>query len=149
MKPKELRIGNYLQPKHRTLEFPHDMIEVLTITQKGCDIRNYTNFIKKGYSFGKYDTIEPIPLTEDWLLKFGLRRNKEAEKSDYQRWEQCEGHNIGLFYFSFFINSFNRPVFRLVFERNGCYSPNLKGVGHVHQLQNLYFALTGEELKTK
>ena len=90
---------------------------------------------------------KPIPLTEEWLVKFGLRRNKDEEESDYQRWEQCKGHNIGLYYFYFFINSVGNPVFSLAFgTKTGTFSPNLKGVQYVHQLQNFYYALTGKEL---
>ena len=64
----------------------------------------------------------PIPLTEGWLLEFGIN---EIIKLDIGIWNN--GDAIYLMYGN---------------ER----SVSLK---YVHQLQNLYFALTGEELKTE
>ena len=67
---------------------------------------------------------QPIPLTEDWFLKlgFGLHPwgwvNKEADR--------------GL-----------RITIHNYFEREG--NTSLK-IEYVHQLQNLYYALTGVEL---
>jgi len=95
--------------------------------------------------------IEPIELTKEWLIKFGLRRNKEAEISTYQRWEQPEGDNIGLYFFTFFKNGIGQWILRLVFpeSKGGLYSPGMNKLMYVHQLQNLYFCLTGQELTIK
>jgi len=96
------------------------------------------------------ERFEPVPITEERLEELGLRRNKRHEDSDYQRWEQCEGHSMGLYFFHFFINGSGTPILRLEFQGDvGCYTPNLKGVNYVHQLQNLYFFLIGEELIKK
>ena len=83
------------------------------------------------------EDIKPIPLTEEWLLKFGFIRHH----SDYSN---------GIIYIK------NVPD-NTEFEW-GVY-PNELGSGiqiknrillhYVHQLQNLYFALTGEELTFK
>jgi len=74
---------------------------------------------------------EPIPLTEEWLLKFGF------EKNDNNQFILMEGSVDILF---------NKDL-------NGwtCDGINfsINMTEHVHQLQNLYFALTGEELKLK
>tara|TARA_R110002096_G_scaffold382312_1_gene576205 strand:+ start:6033 stop:6365 length:333 start_codon:yes stop_codon:yes gene_type:complete len=68
--------------------------------------------------------IEPIPLTEEWLVKFGF-----------------DGWDIG----SYTITLTNGNFWIL-----GCDKPLARNIKHVHQLQNLYHALTGEELiKTK
>ena len=73
---------------------------------------------------GRPTNYQPIPLTEDWLLKLGFGLfpwgwvNKEAGRS-------------------------LRITIQYNFEREG--NTSLK-VNYVHQLQNLYFALTDEEL---
>ena len=77
-----------------------------------------------------YMNIEPIPLTEEWLSKFGFE-NAFADKWDGMEWMPCEFINGKLYY-----------------------TPDMhhhasKGIENVHQLQNLYFALTGEELTIK
>jgi hypothetical protein len=83
------------------------------------------------------DFFKPIPLTEEWLLKFGFKK-----LSHNHIWQK--------------ITKANR-VFN-VEEADG-YIKKAVGFGvsedgyrmvqiYVHQIQNLYFALTGEELTT-
>lgn len=70
----------------------------------------------------------PIPLTEEWLLKFGF---DQLESGTYI----CP----------------NQIVLRK--DKNGYLYEVFKGkevlIQHVHSLQNLYFALTSEELEIK
>jgi hypothetical protein len=70
---------------------------------------------------------KPIPLTEEWLLKFGYIKGKiyYTEKE----------HGTISFYFN---DS----------EELKCevYDWTYDNIKYVHQLQNLYFALTGKEL---
>lgn len=66
---------------------------------------------------------KPIPLTEEWLLMFGFN-----------------GWDIG----HYTLALTNGNFFHIDNE-----SPIARNVKYVHQLQNLYFALTGEELKLK
>jgi hypothetical protein len=71
---------------------------------------------------------KPIPLTEEWLIKFGF-------VFDGFRYQQEINNNLWVL------------VKNNVY---GWYSPHIEisnGIQNVHQLQNLYFALTGEELK--
>ena len=67
---------------------------------------------------------EPIPLTDEWLIKFGILAN-------------VNGWHI------LFIKDHENIVF------NPMYECNFKNIKHVHQLQNLYKALTGEDLEIK
>jgi len=71
--------------------------------------------------------IEPIPITEEWLLKFGF--SKIGENFD------LKGFCI---WWSTIVKEYH-------FRINGS-GIHLK---HIHQLQNLYHALTGEELTLK
>jgi hypothetical protein len=88
----------------------------------------------------KYTTpFDPIPLTEEWLLKFGFDK-------------------VGIALTSIAIAPLNLPcTFNLpntpfsfcqgkliLTTGTGDFCVN---IDYVHQLQNLYFALTGEELK--
>ena len=69
--------------------------------------------------------VSPLFLTEEWLVKFGF------EKPMNGSWFSNDKLEIDL------SNGFR------VFLLGGVKSIEIK---HVHQLQNLYFALTGEEL---
>ncbi|WP_137905413.1 hypothetical protein [Chryseobacterium sp. 2VB] len=75
-------------------------------------------------------TYEPIELNEDWLLKLGYERDKN---------EYCvSGHDR----FNVF-QSVKGPYIFCDDEKS------IRYVRYVHELQNLFFALTGEELKIK
>ena len=112
MKANELRIGNYV-----LAEVGLPMLQIHYIT--ASDILAYYNNAVKCL---------PIPITEEWLLKFGAEENN-----------------------SFYINGYNFSIHlesgNLSFD-HGEYT-DLATIKYVHQLQNLYFALTGEELTVK
>ena len=109
MKASELRIGNYVYFEDKLLKFDFEM----------------------GWNF---DYIKPIPLTEEWLLKFGFEKK-------YQTFE-FKGLNIDgtVVHFSF-------DKWRSEYDIENCDFTEIPAeCKHVHQLQNLYFALTNEEL---
>ena len=114
----ELRIGNWV--KYGDLNVKSFSVDGLynIIT----DIENY----------------KPIPLTEEWLLRLGFDKYKDTNnfkiKSNkyFSLTEEKQGYlKIGISNNKWNIINFgNKSIF----------------IKHVHQLQNLYFALTGKEL---
>ena len=76
-------------------------------------------------------TYKPIPLTEEWLERMGFEKDDGIWEHKELMWS-CEISGDD--------DSFN-------FKRLGLDLPCI-GIFSVHQLQNLYFALTGEELQT-
>ena len=73
-----------------------------------------------------------IPLTEEWLLKFGFKKqysNYIIEAGDYFHSVKKDGEE--------WIYSYD--------ESDAC-CYELRSIKHVHQLQNLYFALNDKEL---
>ena len=120
MKANELRIGNYLEID----QYPND--RVIVQIEKGADIDQCLKLNPK-----------PIPLTEEWLLKFGFEfLSNELGVNFYQI-------QVGIDF--------------IVFSKEGHWSissgksawymdRNFKSPKYAHQLQNLYFALTGKEL---
>jgi hypothetical protein len=126
MKASELRIGNLV-------EYKNQYINVSGIGPFGIQSEG-----KKYLIIAKFSTpdIQPILLTEEWLLKFGFEINRQTkEENNIWRCYSEEGffevEQIGS---SFFLDD------------NHCYGTK---INYVHQLQNLYFALTGEELVVK
>jgi hypothetical protein len=75
-------------------------------------------------------SLKPIPLTEEWLLKFGFERRP---------WGLIIN---GLL----FRDNIKNPCEVLTLEIGNGFRTEVK---YVHQLQNLYFSLTGEELIIK
>ncbi len=92
--------------------------------------------------------VKPIPLTEEWLLKFGF----EIIDTYFNEGLTVNTYGINItdcnndekliccdWDMTFSIGDYNE---------DDCYVMN-NDIQYVHQLQNLYFALTGEELKIK
>lgn len=83
--------------------------------------------------------IKPIPLTEDILLKFGF------VKLRVERWGSTDRK-----YFLQKENINGKEFYQLFINRTIDFgAASLCGVGYVHDLQNIFYALTGEELTIK
>jgi len=134
MKANELRIGNYLQDNVtkttvKVVELSKDCISTYVI-----DRSKYP--LKDGWK------LEPIPLTEEWLLRFGFR--KKASFSDHTI-------HIDMTNILCLDNDNNESEFSAVsiYDVDEGVWIYLESIQYVHQLQNLYFVLSREELKLK
>jgi hypothetical protein len=127
MKASELRIGNLVIYSNGSILF-----KVISISEFGIDIENE---VEKTYI--EYDEFEPIPLTEEWLLKFGFIRH-HADYANDVIYIKNVPDNI----------EFEWGVYPFELG-SGFVINNSQKLNYVHQLQNLYFALTGEELVVK
>jgi hypothetical protein len=143
MKANELRIGNYVKfyrveegnvIEHAKINTVHEECCVLDHNKAiGCALR----------------VIKPIPLTEQWLLDLGFYEHDEhgmygdryfTPIADYnyvveRDWREETSYFFGIEYTDSHKPDDDGEVYFFSFE-----------VKYVHQLQNLYFALTGEEL---
>ena len=132
MKAKDLRIGNLVTDEW--YDSFKTVIEVESIIEKGINIEiendgNYPELAQHTIEpEGLISKLKPIPLTKEWLLKFGFEET--CYKSIFTRHKRIQ-YSI----------------------ENKTYSigddVSIYGIDYVHQLQNLYFALTGEELTIK
>jgi len=126
MKAKELRLGNLIYVKYDGIN-PQTKIRKVSlatiseVTRDGNDI-----------------SYKPIPLTEEWLVKFGFYGKYKSVNTQWslggfsiqQESNVDEEHNT------------------IPTEQRFHYNWDFV-VEYVHSLQNLYFALTGEELAIK
>jgi len=80
------------------------------------------------------NNIEPIPLTEEYLLKFGFEKRNEGTSDAWHIGMNPVTHDW--LFDLVWIKGYQYP-----FYRNGLFM-----IKSVHQLQNLYYAMTGEEL---
>lgn len=122
MKAQELRIGNYY------LSFGIDLKQVETLSKDKVLI-----------------DFNPIPLTEEWLVKFGF----ELKAKEFNFWGKNGWH------ISNTNGSFQKDTGDVIVQEEWYLfiadKPvhMLPKIQYVHQLQNLYFSLTGEELTLK
>jgi hypothetical protein len=120
LKSRELRIGNLVKGVGTNINWVIEGFEGDCI---------YSN---DGWKYLSY--FEPIPLTEEWLLRFGF----ELINNDY--WQS---RNLEL--------KLHWTVNKNKMIPEFCEKRLITGYDfqHVHQLQNLIFALTSEELTLK
>jgi len=136
MKAEELRIGNV----YMSVKFGEPVKWELT---------DFTQLDK--LSDGAYndppieEMIEPIPLTDECLLRFKFSSHHVR---DYY-FKDCGEYEIRCVVNSF-SGGLNNDASWFVSIQTGYGSQPVTLVRkYVHELQNLYFALTGEELKLK
>ena len=115
----ELRIGNWVR-------FKHLLCFIITIKQDNCEIQSSRLVVNSSYDF-----IEPIPLTPEILEKCGFVYSWDGGTNEANYSVKKNGKIV------FSIND------SLVFRHSFYNSTKLQ---YLHQLQNLIFALTGEEL---
>lgn len=126
MKAQELRIGNLVKYDNRIFEIDSiaKVFPTLNTDEFGIGVVDYNN-------------IEPILLTEEWLFRFGFDKTYELRKNIY-----CLKEYKAIIYF--YKNSrIDLKIGGYEFKDK---DRKQKRYEYVHQLQNLYFALTGEEL---
>jgi hypothetical protein len=125
MKATELRINNLVNAVMTNEVYSIDLW-ALNVIEEG----NYQNSHNT-----KTKVFKPIPLTEEWLLKFGFIGKY---KSVHTHWNY---KGFGIEQKSDEDDFGGSIPIEQVFYYEYRYD-----IEHVHQLQNLYFALTGEEL---
>ncbi len=133
MKANELRVGNYVQTDNST---PPHYIDIITVDSI-LDLGKYGGKINNNHDSWDWDleNIHPIPLTEEWLLKFGFEKLLIGDGNEYL----IDVNGLG-----WSINIKSKYVGFDYLENT-----EIAKCLYVHQLQNLYFALTGEELQLK
>ena len=119
IKAQELRIGNYVQ--YEELKNP-SKVWIIDCTETSTNTK-----------------AKPIPLTEEWVLELGLHESNRIIMGEYR---PCYvKFSSGLV--ASFVLMVNNNSFFVEWIGGGI------GIKYIHQLQNLYFALTGEELTIK
>lgn len=126
--PKSLRIGNTVIVEKRVVPI-HELL-----TDHAVVIWETDAFMSPAYPNIPYDKISGIPLSEQELIRLGFR--------DEQIYEA--------------VRCWRTDHFALSYHANEPKNLYLHGYGldsnpvlHIHQLQNLYYSLTGTELTYK
>ncbi len=134
MTPNDFRIGNLLNHVETGEPFA---IEAIALNHNGFEGYSISGRNQSLQSILDEDIIEPIPLTEEWLLKFGFEKREHFGQQNFFK----EKFMIEEALSRVFDNGLS---FRIIIDsQNSVHTANIK---YVHQLQNLYFALTGNEL---
>lgn len=129
MRTNELRLGNLIKKSNDPIWIEKFKGEITIVDISILEIIDSEN--KKNKIRERIDFYEPISLTEEWLIKFGFKK---------------------------FSDKWNNNTFRnkyLIIKQHKDHFTYLSGLGklvkikYIHKIQNLYFALTGNELEIK
>jgi hypothetical protein len=122
IQPNELRIGNYYSYDNDEIKLDSSLLAMY--------LKNDTDLY-----------LYPIPLTEEWLLNFGFINVKNYQK--YKLGQSSKSWIKSSFDIKIDLEKFNNEdYFSFCFK----YGIVTLFICSVHELQNLYFALTNEEL---
>ena len=120
LQPNELRLNNYLY-------FLGNVVQV-----KGIDGSLSREYIQtEDYIPSKIIHFKGIPLDEQWLENFGFKYDQIT------------------YYKDSILCAWVKSEFVVWYRSFGESGKILNKIKYVHQLQNLYFSLTGSELKIK
>jgi len=139
MKSTYLRIGNYVKGIGHNIVWTIEGIE--------------NDFIFTNHNWRILTSFEAIPLTEEWLVKFGFNSDGDGGEAHINCLSDFIDSKFTIGTFVCFEDLDKNPLTFFISENYGTDDYNCsyvpKSVKYVHQLQNLYFALTGEELTLK
>jgi hypothetical protein len=140
MKAQELRLGNLVAAEVNG-EW-NDCVGVYDLNED--ELNGFKSYLRQAAG---------IPLTEEWLLKFGFIKGEYADFWSINVLRDDEDKSHLYLYahlykgemYEFGLCSGEKEEFNHL-ENERAYVLKIE---YVHQLQNLYFALTGEELTLK
>ena len=117
--PREFRIGNFVEDINGVV-----IGYIQTLDLDTCHVKSVVDGVIYTYN---YENLKPIPLTEEWLIKFGFEFDQLTWALDSQfEWiggvlKYCQGKS------------------KTIYVK----------CKYIHQLQNLYMCLVGQELELK
>jgi len=139
----ELRVNNWIYPiisgdvietPHKVVRIANDFIYIAGITQEDGGVEM------------KYNEIISVPLTEEILLKCGCTPLKN-NKSTYLM--VIDGYVSELKIYFYLDKGKVSDIHSVRIIQGSNRNGNMLNISKLHQLQNLYFALTGKELGIK
>jgi hypothetical protein len=140
MRAEELRIGNLIKGHY---DDKSDIVKVI-----GYDPWENFIWVEGSLNAEFYEEFSPIPLIEEWLVKFGFHYAPDCLIYGKSGWfKKIEKQDNPTYFFfnnhlqaSLFLSSDKIKVSHLSIDFECEY---------VHQFQNIYFSLTGQKLTIK
>lgn len=137
IKPQDMRYGNLIKGIYYTEGYDDDN-EPKEVICKFLGYDPFSNYywvdsVEKS-EIEEFDRFEPIPLSEQRLIELGFAK-----------------HEKGWFWKNWGLNGTVIIVWMQPYERYGIQlgEGRTRVLNYVHQLQNLYYSLTGQELTFK
>lgn len=128
MKAEDVRIGNYV-------------LSTLTQSPVKIDWIGIKHLVdgNKQSVYDERNVYDPIQLTEQWLINFGFEKTDQGDPDDedtiwYKNFNLHQSYDGKTFNFATYVRG------------SGSFKSGY-GIHYVHQLQNLYHGITGQQLE--
>jgi len=144
MKANELRIGNFLF---------HDKNGFISVLGTSSHCGDFKLDTLNAWVYLK--NCAPIPLTEQWLLDFGFEKYDNVVVNQFEYFERfvlknvIEGTSnfeVHIIHSNYDPKSQSEDFVEIIFSIDIDERQRTKETGFVHNLQNSFFIVTGEEL---
>lgn len=155
MKANELRIGNIIGWRLGTGELVIGRVHAIESDKIAISEKRETisedGEPATGQGFMMLEGVEPIPITDDWLSKFKFRKTEAYEpgigtgKAPLYIITTADNDSVEIMYWQ---NMFWYGYRVYDGGTSELWEPFAE-MKYIHQLQNLYFALVGNELELK
>jgi hypothetical protein len=143
LKPSDLRIGNYVHVDG----FGPTVVRLMTMFQGEYEVYHNQSDVLSWSNSAKFDKVEPIPLTEEWLIRFGFKKGLRSffiGHTDFTYHLESKadagftdgGYFMGIRYDDW--DNDPETIHKFTYD-----------IHYVHQLMNIYFSLTNSELEIK
>jgi hypothetical protein len=138
VKSNEIRIGNWISDRGLK-EWQIDHWETINKVASKANATMCNGILMETHPLTEYvDFLKPIAINENWLKKLGFKKESSEWKlfpcAEVQIIVFNEKNYNGVMFYTRTIHTEYTPIY--------CGSQ----INYVHQLQNLYYALTGTEL---
>jgi hypothetical protein len=145
IKAEEFRVGNYVE---RTYFGDTDYV---TDKQHQFEFSDVYWYLESGNEYDEYwSNFMPIQITEEWLIKFGFDKKDTIDINDFERETEYELYNsvfgISSFKIVDIVSCYDGQTTRhwiIRIDHDTIYFGRME---YVHDLQNAYFMITGNEL---
>jgi len=132
METKELRLGNQLHYDFKRTSFNG--------VEKVCEVKEIlSDFIKTDFADDFIVNFKPIQLTDEWMIKLGFQN---AFNMGASWWKHPSKAN----YYWMFDKSVGLTHLGFYSGHGSVFGHGNKPINYVHDLQNTYYAIRGEEL---
>lgn len=142
IKAQELRIGNI----HKGVDISHPRMGISSVKIDGQSFNYITSYGIYMVDESKLQ-FEPILLTDAWFKAFGFELIIDPDNEIMMKNGWADANH-----YSMITNKSIGPSTNLIIYKDGssnhCFTQSGR-LKYVHEVQNLYFALTGQELKVK
>jgi len=129
MEPTELRIGNFIQYNSPDHSICFDLVVGINYSDDF-----HVHMVElHGRTPININGISPIPITPEWLERLGFELHKPCGDEGFIKWKHKNGVYLLWIEGKFWHDHWSTGIW----------------INSVHQLQNLYHALTGQELTVK